>query len=262
MQTEIVHRLLTLNRQFYATVAEPFNRTRLAESPGKQQLLAYLDEQPMSTRPHAGPVQVLDVGCGNGRLAWLLARRGREFAYTGVDGEAQLLESARENTQSLAHVSCRWVLADLAEADWYTGWHTGVGDGTALYDWVFCLATLQHLPGFAMRARLVADLARMAGPDGWIALSAWQFLTSERLASRQIEWDVVGIDPACVEPGDALLPWKQERYAVRYVHQIDLAEMHALARHAGLTVERTFWADGREGNLNLYALLRKESKTR
>jgi tRNA (uracil-5-)-methyltransferase TRM9 len=102
----------------------------------------------------------------------------------------------------------------------------------------------------------VSDLAQLLSPGGIIALSTWQFLTSERLANKQIEWMEVGVDPDELEPGDALLPWNQGARALRYVHQLDLAEVEALAHGAGLRLVDTFRADGKEGNLNLYALLR------
>ena len=244
-------RLLTLNRQFYAAVAHPFDATRQAPTPGKAQLVAQLTAQRRAT-----PLRVLDAGCGNGRLAVMLEGAGRAVEYTGVDGEAQLLAAAARNTAELTHVRTRFVQADLAEPDW----RAALTEDD--FDAVVCLATLQHMPGYALRRRVVSDLAGLTGPDGIVALSGWQFMDSPRLRGRLLDWSTAGVAPSAVEPGDALLPWKQAVYAVRYVHLIDADEFQRLATQAGLETLTTFRADGREGNLNLYVLLQRRAGTR
>lgn len=248
MDTATQQQLLTLNRTFYATVADPFDATRLATPPGKVALVNRLAAVVTAT-----PLTVADIGCGNGRLAWLLDELGVPVDYVGVDANAALLAHAQTHTVDLRHVQTRWVQADLAAADWVEAVPQPPG-GFAV---VTCLATLQHMPGRDLRQAVVQGLARLAAPGGWVAISAWQFLDSPRLAAKQVPWAAAGIDPAQVEAGDALLPWQQGGYAVRYVHQLDAAEMAALAAGAGLTWVDAYRADGREGNLNLYALLRR-----
>ena len=56
------------------------------------------------------PRTVLDAGCGTGRVAIELARRGIEV--TGVDVDAGMLDKARAKAPGLP-----WVLADLATLD-------------------------------------------------------------------------------------------------------------------------------------------------
>lgn len=56
------------------------------------------------------PPSVLDAGCGTGRVAIELARRGIDVV--GVDADADMLERARRKAP---HVE--WVLADLAALD-------------------------------------------------------------------------------------------------------------------------------------------------
>lgn len=53
------------------------------------------------------PARVLDAGCGTGRVARELARRG--VAVVGVDVDAAMLDTARRRSPEL-----RWVLGDLA----------------------------------------------------------------------------------------------------------------------------------------------------
>lgn len=52
------------------------------------------------------PARVLDAGCGTGRVAVELARRGHDVV--GVDSDPSMLEVARR------HDGARWLLADLA----------------------------------------------------------------------------------------------------------------------------------------------------
>jgi SAM-dependent methyltransferase len=57
----------------------------------------------------SGATRVLDGGCGTGRVAIELARRG--FSVVGVDADPGMLATARGKAPGL-----HWVLADLAEA--------------------------------------------------------------------------------------------------------------------------------------------------
>lgn len=247
MNPETRERLLKLNRDFYATVAAPFHETRKAWSPGKARLLTLM--------PDTGecPLRVLDVGCGNGRFAVMLDTLARPVRYVGVDGDGALLAHAAEHTAGLKTVRADFVQADLADREWLCALPLSDDRG---YDVVLCLATLQHVPGEDLRRRVVADLAACAAAGGTVIVSAWQFLSSPRFVERLIPWSEIGVDQAAVEPGDALLPWKQELYAIRYVHQIDADEMRRLATAAELVIVEQFNADGKEGNLNQYTLMR------
>ena len=55
-----------------------------------------------------GPRSVLDAGCGTGRVAVELARRGVDVV--GVDSDPGMIDAARAKSPDL-----RWILADLAE---------------------------------------------------------------------------------------------------------------------------------------------------
>lgn len=57
-----------------------------------------------------GPTSVLDAGCGSGRVAIELARRGIEVV--GVDVDASMLATARRRAPSIA-----WIESDLAALD-------------------------------------------------------------------------------------------------------------------------------------------------
>jgi SAM-dependent methyltransferase len=238
MDTATIETLLRLNRVFYDRFAAQFAQSRTPNQPGWRRLLPFLPEQG----------RLLDVGCGHGRLARLLDQRGPRLAYVGVDSSPHLLAIARADAVALA------MLTDFIEADVTTlGWTARLPSGS--FDAIAALAVLHHIPGRQLRRDLLAQLADLLAADGVLVLSTWQFMNEARLRRKIVPWSAAGLTPAQVEAGDALLDWQRGGAGLRYCHGVDEGELSGLAEQAGLKVQAMFYDDGRDKNLNLFAVL-------
>lgn len=242
-------RLLDLNRQFYATVAEDFDSTRLNIPMGMVRALNYVRPLWGQDERQTERLSVLDAGCGNGRFCWALERLEMPIDYLGIDADQRLLTLAQAHMRELKFVAAHFQQLDL------TTLMVDQSIALAPFHLITCFAVLHHIPSYELRLQLVRWLAAQLAPGGRLLISTWQFLNSPRLVAKQIDWSVVGVDPNETEAGDALLPWNQGVYAIRYAHQIDEDELRQLAQASGLTLQEIYYADGKEGNLNLYAWL-------
>lgn len=232
MKDEIVHQLLSLNQDFYAHFAQPFADSRASPQPGFNLLLDHLPEI------HG---RVLDVGCGNGRFGSFLLSTGETFKYTGIDFTENLLLIAQKNVEGT------YLRRDISQV----GFLEGVGE----FDLIVCLATMQHLPGRRNRIAMLIEMSHHLSKNGRIFLSNWQFLDSPRQRKKIQDWDKLNLVQQEIESGDYLLSWEREGRGLRYVCAIDAQETEQLAEAADLEVLSLFRSDGREGNLNLYAIL-------
>ena len=95
-----------------------------------------------------GPGSVLDAGCGTGRVARELARRGIDVA--GVDVDASMIATARQLAPDLD-----WHLGDVA-----------VLDLGRTFDVVLMAGNVPLFTPPANRGPLVAGCARHLAPDG------------------------------------------------------------------------------------------------
>ncbi len=233
--------LLQLNRAFYNQFAQEFADSRTPNQPGWQQLLAWL--------PDGG--QLLDAGCGQGRMARLLNQQGWRGAYVGVDNSPALLSIARSAASGLA-LPVSFVEADITASGWTEQLPA------RRFDAITALAVLHHIPGWRQRAALLAQLRDLLAADGVLAVSTWQFMNEARLRRKVRPWPAAGLAAEQVEPGDYLLDWQRGGAGLRYCHLVDEAELIALARQAGLRVQALFQDDGRNKNLNLFAALRRD----
>jgi tRNA (uracil-5-)-methyltransferase TRM9 len=232
LNDEIASRLIDLNRQFYQTFALQFSATRGRIQPGVRRVLGDL---PL----HA---DVLDLGCGNGELARELARQGYTGTYVGLDFSEGLLSVARQGLPE----NYTFLQADLSSP----GWDEVLQQRT--FSFVLAFAVLHHLPGQALRRRLLSTVrARLPG-GGRVIHSEWQFLHSPRLRTRLQPWQTVGLAADQLDEGDYLLDWRAGGSGLRYAHHFSEAELAELAQESGFNVLNTFYSDGVGGRLSLY----------
>jgi SAM-dependent methyltransferase len=253
MDEKTIRALNAINRSFYREAAAEFSATRRDPWPGWERLPPLIEEH-LPERD----LQVLDVGCGNGRFAAFLAgalpERSASLRYCGIDASGPLLGAARARALPFAELETR--LADVVE--------TPIEDllGPRRFSLIAVFGVLHHVASERRRHRLLRSLAARLESGGLLALAFWRFETSERFRGKLRPWGEFNavarepIDLAQLEAGDRLLPWGEGGRAVRYCHFAEEEETRRLVRATSLKVAATYTADGREGNLNRYFVLR------
>lgn len=134
-----------------------------------------------------GGTRVLDAGCGTGRVAIELARRG--FSVTGVDADAAMLAGARAKAPEQ-----RWLEADLADLP------DSLDDG---FDLVVLAGNVMIFVAPGTEGRVLENLSRLLVPGGMLvagfqlrpdrlSLAEYDRLCSDgglELAHRWATWD-------------------------------------------------------------------------
>jgi len=245
MRPDTAAALLALNRQFYDQFGGEFAATRRSHPPGYDRILPYLRTA----------TNVLDLGCGSGRLLAYLAGRGWSGRYVGLDSSAPLLAEAAAIPLGASGIQPRFIFADLSEEGWLAA-----AQMEGPFDAVVSLATLHHIPGAANRAAFIRRCASLLPAGRPLILTTWQFMASERLRRRLVPWERAGIKADELESGDYLVGWGEGLAGARYCALIDEAALIDMAAGVGLDIVETFASDGHEGRLNLYAVFTPASR--
>jgi SAM-dependent methyltransferase len=159
---------------------------------------------------------VVEIGCGVGRLTRPLSERAR--TVRALDVSAEMLAQAREHNPQLANVE--WIHGDGTSL-------TGIGDASA--DVVFSHVVFQHVPDPAITLGYVREMGRVLRPGGWAAFQISNDSTIHRPRPRRLRdrlATVVGRAPS----GQDDPAWLGSA--------VELDALEAAARDGGLTVER------------------------
>lgn len=250
-------RLCALTGEFYRANAESFSQTRQSPWQGWVRLLEVVE-----AASGQEPLCVLDLACGNLRFERYLADAlpNRMLSGYAVDNCAPLVEAGERNeSDALSRMSFQNL--DAIERLSAGCLRESLEAPDASCDLAVSFGFMHHVPLECWRVGLLRALVAKVRPGGFVAVSFWRFLNSDKLARKAQETT----DRARAELGlpelpsnDYLLGWQDTQGLYRYCHHFDEPEIErllaAVADSADL-VSR-FEADGKTGNLNEYVVLR------
>ena len=249
-------RLSYVTSEFYAQQAQSFSATRQTPWQGWQRCLDAMPQLLAGEKP-----SVLDVGCGNLRFARFLRDKAGivPAKYFAVDNCKPLVENGEADT----HVSeLAFIELDVIKS---------LLDGTLSSrliippcDLVVAFGFLHHVPGAQKRSQLLGTLLEKTKPGGFVCVSFWQFMNSQKLAAKAQETTVqglraLGIDASELEEHDYLIGWQDKANTWRYCHHFSQEELDELLGSLGPDVHvcAQFSADGKDNNLNRYVILQR-----
>lgn len=226
MDKQIAEQLLNSVRMDYDTIAAHFSDTRTQQWPTVRALLQRF-VQPGNT--------VLDLGCGNGRLADMTDEI--KANYIGVDVSAELIARAQQLRP---------------KHDFRIGTMMQIPLANNSVDHTFLIASLHHIPSFAYRLHVLEEVKRVTRSGGYIICTNWN-LHQWRFSKLRLRWNARKLfGRSHMDWNDTLVPWKTHNGTVlaqRYYHGFTERELTRLTRAAGLElVEHYYETRGVRGN--------------
>lgn len=256
ISTSTAEQLSYVTSEFYTQQVQSFSATRQMPWQGWQQCLDAMPQLLVGEKP-----SVLDVGCGNLRFARYLCDEAKivPAEYFAVDNCRPLVESGETDTQT---PQVTFIELDVI---------TSLLDGTLssrltvpACDLVVAFGFLHHVPGAQKRIQLLRTLLEKTKPGGFVCVSFWQFMNSQKLAAKAQETTAqglraLGIDASDLEQNDYLIGWQDKVNTWRYCHHFSQEELDELLASFGSDVHvcAQFSADGKDNNLNRYVILQR-----
>ena len=106
MEEETATKLLEVNHTFYQSLGKHFFATRSRLQPGVKKVAKKL----------LSVSEILDLGCGNGELAYYLVNAGYAGSYIGLDISREMLAEARQKTAASQNIFFYEV--DISKSNW------------------------------------------------------------------------------------------------------------------------------------------------
>ena len=208
-----INDFVELNRNTYNKIASLFQATR-----------QYLWDDILFFKNYLhDSISVLDVGCGTGRLYQLL-QEFQGVEYLGVDQSEEPIKMAKKDFPNNNYLVSEMTNLPLRDKE---------------FDFVFCIATLHHLPDNEKRKQALGEIKRLLKSGGYLLMTNWNMASaSARKTIAKGKW-------RSDNQGGFIVPWlspQGEKVGERYYYGFSLAELHKLLAETGFEVLENFYS--------------------
>lgn len=170
---------------------------------------------------------VLDIGCGNGRLLELFSNKS--VYYTGLDISAELIKIAQEKCQQYNVPQASFQVGDMRYLPFANG----------SYDLVFAVSALHHLPHHANRWQALTEIFRVLRPGGLLLMTNWYFWNTFTNRKFQIKKQLLLNWLRGLDVHGLYIPWKDTQGKVqtqRYYYAFKKRELVSVLEKVGFEV--------------------------
>lgn len=240
MDENTVLKLNKINNDFYSTVATDFDDSRKYFWEGWKKLIPYTND--------FNQLKLVDLGCGNGRFFEFLKKdiANKAISFLGIDSNKELLEFSKNSFEKNKFENYQLKKVDIVKS--LLAKNDFLKDEQNM---IVAFGVMHHIPTYKLRLQLIKYLKSNVSKNGYIILSLWQFMEFERFRKKIVNF-------GNLEKNDFILDWNRGKNALRYCHFIDEKEQNNLIFDSKLTLIERFRADGKEGNVNTYLVLKKQ----
>jgi len=188
--------------------------------------------------------QVLDVGCGNGRLYDLL--KDKKVNYVGVDNSEEMIKHARERFED-QKTGCIFEVGNILKLNY----------PAESFDAVFAIAVLHHIPSKKLRIQALNEVKRVLKTGGYFILTVWDLWGQNKYLPHILTSCLKKFfGMSSLDYKDVMVPWKRPDGKVateRYVHAFTKGEIKRLVKQVGFKIEQV----KREVGYNIYLIAKK-----
>ncbi len=230
MKKAKIQNILNQTHDIYNTIAPDFSITRGKWWHALDEFKNYAKEGD----------SILDLGCGNGRLAELF--KNMDVKYLGMDNSEELIKIAQEKFKDKENI--KFEVGDVVSPPYQGGVRGGLPEGVGNhpqpllgkeggFNLIFMLAVLHHIPTEKLRLEILKNIYQLLKPGGRLVMSNWNILRVKKYFPRFFDFKYK-ITHGVYNLKDAFIPWKpigDENQ--RYVHSFTKGELKRLLSKAG-----------------------------
>ena len=172
---------------------------------------------------------ILDWGCGNGRLLYILENKSPK--YYGVDQSEELLKIAKKQFTSFIK---------KGTVKFFSNAKKEVRFEDNFFDLVFMVASFHHLPDTESRLTLLRKTHNEMKKNAKLIITVWNLESDWAREKFKKDWKLL-------QENDYLIPWKTQEgevLAERYYHHFTKKEIKELLEAAGFTIKKMYYTKG------------------